>query len=1145
MSLIRKIVTKMTIPAVVLAAAGALAFFLQTAKLPAGLWNDAFAKEGESARPEIVLQTGHSSKVDAVVFSPDGRWIATGSFDNTIKIWDAETGRELRSLNGHTGAVRALAWSPDGRLLASGGGDRTVRIWDVASGREMERFEVTDSLLEAVAFSPDGQKLAAGPGNTIIVWDVATGNQVRLSEHSSPVTALTFSRDGLFLASGDAKGSIKVWDLVKAKRLKNLTGHTDRIEALVFNQTGDGLASGGDDRTVRLWKTASGRQSAESPGHTGKIMALRFSPDGQLTSADSNCAVKTWDTINKREAKSLTAKVGPDFTEGTVGSAVFSSDGRFLATGNGDRTASLYSAETGEKLQTLENRTTGLRAVAFSADRSWLAFGAADNSVKLWDLRTGQSLPPLIGHGGYVTSVAFTPDNSRLISASVDHTIKIWDVVSEKLLATLTGHKSYVNFIAVSKGGKFLVSASSDKTVGIWNLETNRLIRFMPGHTDDVTSVAVSPDEKLIASGSADKSIRIWDAVTGALVRTITGNPSEVDAVGFSPDGKYLASGGADKVVRIWEPSTGILVKTITGHAGKIRAVVFGPDGGELASASEDKTVRIWSVPDGREKRVLSGHYAAVSSLAFATDGGWLASASEDGSVNIWGSGGDAPASTLVSLKTAGDWVVVTPQGFFDGSPDAWQQLLWRFRDDSFSFSPVEVFFDEFYQPGLLGRILGRRSMPADKNIAARDRRQPQLRISLTDARKGEDSIKERVVKVKIQVWEAGPDIGFSAGSGARDVRLFRNGSLVYYWGGNVVENGRSAVLEAEIPIVEGQNVLTAYAFNNDNIKSTDAKIVLNGAAGLGRKGKTRIITIGVGEYANAAFNLDFVASDATNFGSLLKAKQVELDTGVAVEVTQLLDKDATKANILGVLNRLGESEKSGAQPEDTVIVYFSGHGVSRGDRFYMVPYDLGYTGPPVQTLTEESYKTVLDTIMRNSISDIDLEGAFRRIDAKNLVLIIDACESGRTLRAEDERQGPMNSKGLAQFAYEKGMYILTATQDAENAYVSRNLERSYLNFALLEEGLKAGGADNNPADGKLVLREWFDYASRRVPVLRDEVTKGLSSPEESKDLKESDAKPRGNRPPSEQRPRAFYRRQAELQPVVIARFDSGRSAVK
>ncbi len=169
----------------------------------------------------------------------------------------------------------------------------------------------------------------------------------------------------------------------------------------------------------------------------------------------------------------------------------------------------------------------------------------------------------------------------------------------------------------------------------------------------------------------------------------------------------------------------------------------------------------------------------------------------------------------------------------------------------------------------------------------------------------------------------------------------------------------------------------------------------------------------------------------------------------------------------------------------------------------------------------------------------MELEAAFRGVDAKNLLLIIDACNSGQALETEENRQGPMNSKGLAQLAYEKGMYILTASQSAEEAYISKDLKQSYLTYALVEEGLKSAVADNKPADGQLLLREWFDYAGIRVPQLRQEIydkeqAKGLS---EVKVTKKETPQLAAESSVKTQRPRIFYRRHIERQPLVVARF--------
>jgi uncharacterized caspase-like protein len=579
--------------------------------------------------------------------------------------------------------------------------------------------------------------------------------------------------------------------------------------------------------------------------------------------------------------------------------------------------------------------------------------------------------------------------------------------------------------------------------------------------------------------------------------------------------------------VQLWDVSTGSELGAIKGHGRGVSKVTFSRDGKLLASAGTDNTIKIWDVTTRAELRTLAGHTASIESIDFTPDGQLLASASEDGSTFLWDTKTGEHLLTLISLDDGGEWMVVTPQGLFDGTPVSWNQILWRYNQETFNVAPIEWFFNEFYYPGLLSDIFAGKRPRVAQDVSKKDRRQPVVKLSLA-GQATDSNVATRTIKVKLDVSDAP--------AGAQDLRLFRNGSLVKVWHGDVLKGQSSVSLEEEITVTAGPNRLVAYAFNRDNVKSKDAPLVFNGADNLKRKGTAYIIAVGVNEYENSQYNLKYAKADAQSFGDEMRRRQTQLAGFERVEVIQLLDQDATKANILAAIKRLaGEtgppSLKAGpldalkrAEPEDTVVIYFAGHGTAQAQRFYLIPHDLGYTGERTK-LTEQGLKTML----AHSISDIELEAAVEGLDAGHLLLIIDACNSGQALEAEEKRRGPMNSKGLAQLAYEKGMYILTAAQSFQAALEAAQLGHGYLTYALVEEGLKTPVADTEPKDGVVIAREWLNFATERVPQMQEEKMaqgRGLGL-----EIAFTEGEKR-----TVQRPRVFYRRELEANPLVITK---------
>jgi WD40 repeat protein len=1083
-----------------------------------------------SAPPELVIQTGHSSRVNCAVFGPDRRWLASGSADNTIRLWDVESGSELRALAGHHSWIKSLAISRSGETLASGSNDRTVKLWDVSSGRELATLSGHNGPVEVVLFSPDDRWLvSASTDATVKIWERASGREVQiLKGHTAGITSLAFSSDGRTLATGSADNSIKIWETANWSLLRNLTKHTAKITTLAFGPNGQRLASGSADGEILIWDTATGRDRLSMKRGSSAVLATAFVSEGELVSTGADGTIASWDVATGKERRVV---AGESQVEEILFAAL-SRDGALVASSLGTKSLDLRDSTTGVLLRKLESHSVSFYAVAFSRDGRWLASGANDRTVRLWQIATGRELPRLAGHTGWITAIAFSPDSRLLASGSNSGEVKLWDVNTGRETTSLPHSQERIHTIAFSPDGKWLAAAGTEKTIHLLDVAT-RQARKLTGHSGEITSLAFLPDSSLLASGSTDKTVRLWDPNTGSRVRNLDPIGDQVNAVAFSADGKTLAAGTADRRIALF-PLGGGEARILNGHSGEILTLAFSLDGRWLASGSLDETVRLWDTQTGRETHRLSGPSGPINSVAFSNDSRWLVSGNGDGSMIVWSAESGDLVANMVSVPSRDDWLVATPSGLFDGSHAAWKFLVWRFAQSTFKVAPVESFFNEFYYPGLLADIFAGKNPQAKQDILKKDRRQPQIVLLTAESHTLAEKIARRTLRLKVEVVEAGPGGGYAKGSGARDLRLFRNGLLVQTWHGDVLGGRSQGIIETEVPIVAGENKFTAYAFNQDNVKSTDSQISVTGAETLRRTGTAYLLVAGVGSYANPQYNLNYSVADATAIGDQLKNQQELLGRYSPIEVISLLNEDATKANILLALKLLagtargplpkgspaGLAKIRPAQPEDAVVFYFSGHGTAEADRFYLIPHDMGYQGS-----RSELGKDGLANILSHSISDLELEDALKPVDADQLLLIIDACNSGQALKAEEERRGPMNTKGLAQLAYEKGMYVLTASQSDEVAFESAGLKHSYLAYALVEEGIKSGAADGD-RNGQVFLKEWFDYATERVPRIGKEKSRA------GKELEEID--------PDEQRvqrPRVFNMRQGGAERFVIARL--------
>ena len=610
--------------------------------------------------------------MDNMQYSPDGTLLAVAS---SIGVWlyDTETYQERALLTGHTRLVSSVCFSTDGRILASGSWDETVKLWDVATGTLQRTFNSFGSVT-GVHFSPDGRTLAVESSSEdswgITLLDVITGTPRTWLD--SDVLSMDFSPDGQTLANSSyVDDKVRLWDVATGTLLRTFKGHTDtrsRVHAnsVRFSPDGETLVSASQTATrryrdklylIRLWDVASGEPLKEIIVSTDTVSSVRWSADGQtLARGNLDGTIRLWDGATGEPVKMLIAHTD------AVTSMCWSPDGQTLASASQDGTIRLWDVETCLPRHTFTGHTSRASSMDWSSDKQMLVYSNyADGKVWLWDVETGIPRPTFharIDEEG--RSLSLSADGQMLAIASDDTTIRLWDVATDTLRYTLPGHTRYVSSLCFSTDAQMLASGSWD--IRLWDIATGASLKTLGRpicHIGFVRSMAFSPDRQTLASGhmldSKDYVIGLWDVTRGILRHTLTGHTGEILSLCFSPDGQTLASGNGlslwtelgitEHTIQLWDVATGEHQKTFTGHVGSVESLCWSPDGQTLASGGghsggepgwPDYKVRVWDVATGELQRTLTGHTDEVLNVRFSADGQTLASGSADGTVLLW-----------------------------------------------------------------------------------------------------------------------------------------------------------------------------------------------------------------------------------------------------------------------------------------------------------------------------------------------------------------------------------------------------------------------------------------------------------------------------------------------------------------------------
>lgn len=1038
-------------------------------------------------KPEIFVQLGHQSDVNTAAFSPDGKYLATGSSDKSAKLWDAASGSEIRTFTGHKARINAVAVSAGGRLIVAGDEKGNIKLWDATSGRKIQDVTVTskDPNIRFLSFSPDGLFFSSITMDGVLtVWDIASGE---------PVKTVGNLRSHAFMSSGEVFAAATGSDYKQFSLLGLSSGNSvgafrnekSFIDGMSFSRDGRyGLFMTKDYQTKRiLYELFDIRESKKIISWAmdeGKgFYKVVLSPDGSQALSVGVGGIKLWDAMTGRELGTLTN----DLTT----FADFSPDGRFLISA-GLYAPTLWETSTGRIVRSFMRRPfSGVYSATFSPDGRQVLTSNVNAAPLLWDIANGKVVKTF---KGYSNARSFIGGKYILLTGD-DKKLELWDATTQKSFKKLQGAHA-----AFSRDGRYFAELTSESQIKVREVATGKEILTYTEPAGKITASMIAANHRYLLTVTGNVAKRI-DLATGAeetfrwgdshhwgsgispdgriivvivqsrdfkkttlilydveAKREILSYPGAVPAssFAFSPDeSKILFS--AEKKLILCDISTGAVLKTFAGHADTIWDLGFSPGGERIISAGVDGSIRLWDIASGQEIMSLVGHTSHVQRALFSPDGKQVISAGGDNTTRLWDAATGKELARFLGFAD-GEWIVITPEGYYNATSKGEKYLNVSIGNNVYG---IENYREAFYRPDLVGVALSGGSLTDFRKLA--DIKQPPT-VIIVDTPK---HVTRDQISVKLQLTDQGGGIG--------DIRLYLNGTAVIMDSRAVKITAREAkalVKEYTLKLAYGKNIIKAVAFNGDNsMQSNEATLEVDAAYTSAAKPSLHALVIGINEFKNPKLKLKYPVTDADLFAATLQKASAGLFD--KVNIRKMTTREATTN---AAIIREVKSFQS-LRPDDLFVFYIASHGTVDEGEYFLITSNVG-------SLRTEKLKT-------DAISQHMLKEAIANIPATKKLIIIDTCNAGalgEAIQVAMLTRGMSEDTALKILSRAVGSTILSASTSVQEAL--EGYQGHGLFTYVLAEGLK-GKADKGKT-GYIKTTDLADYVDNEVPILAEKV---------------------------------------------------------